>query len=480
MRRLFLLAIICVPGWACSCGGYPSAKDAWLDSPLVFVGFVDKTDPKITSERDMFGEQVAWVRVTEPFKGVEKDQVLELRDQQSSCFGGFREGAALLFYLHAGRKQGSWVAPACYRSRSISDAADDLSFLRGLPDSARGNRVSGTIELWEDDPVKGFYLSRVLTGVRVRAVGATNSYETFTDTQGLYEFRDLRPGTYTIKIDYPEGMILRFPIAYGKTKLPRHSGSYTEDDTQLEVTAESGNGFDFNLASDTRISGHVLDPNGLPMKDVCLEIEPLQGNSTSSSRIFNCTKPDGSYVLDKMPAGTYRIVANRNGQMTAAAPFGRLYYPGTPEPDKAGVLTVAAGQHLGGIDVHVSELARRIELRGRLTFSDGMPLANQSLEFRGNDGGYHQYGRTDADGKFVMQILAERPGQLTGEISIWRDQKGACPQFEAKFNPNGYAVFLKSTPFPVPGDMSLSGIELVFPFPSCDAWLKHEAERKQF
>ena len=335
--------------------------------------------------------------------------------------------------------------------------------------------------MWEDDPVKGFHLSRVLAGVRVRAMGTPSSYETVTDTQGLYEFRDLRPGAYTIKIDSPEGTTLRFPIAYGKTGLGRgHTGSYTEDDTQLEVTAESGNGFDFNLASDTRISGHVLDPNGHPMRDVCLEVEPLQGASPSGSRIFACTKPDGSYLLDKMPPGTYRIVANRNGQMTAAAPFGRLYYPGTPELDRAGVLTIAADQHLDGIDVHVAELARRIELRGRLTFSNDVPLANQSLDFRGNDGGYQQYGRTDADGKFAMQILAERPGKLTGQISIWRGQESACPQFEAKFNPNGFAVFLNSTPYSVAGDRSLSGIELVFPFASCDAWLKHEAERKKF
>jgi Carboxypeptidase regulatory-like domain len=209
-----------------------------------------------------------------------------------------------LLYLHPARKQGSWVAPACHRSRSIRDAADDLKFLRGLPASARGNRVSGTVELWDDDPVKGFHLSRVLTGVRVHAVGDPSSYQTFTDAQGLYEFRDLRPGTYAIKIDYPEGTTLRFPIAYG-TRLRR--STHTEDDTQLEVTAESGNGFDFNLASDTRISGHVLDPKGRPMRDVCLKIEPLQDNSTRGSRIFNCTKLDGPYLLDKMPAGTYRI-----------------------------------------------------------------------------------------------------------------------------------------------------------------------------
>ena len=311
----------------------------------------------------------------------------------------------------------------------------------------------------------------------MRAVGAANTYETITDAQGFYEFRDLRPGTYTIKIDYPEGTTLLFPVAYGRTKLPLHY-PYKDDDTKLKVIAESGNGFDFILASDTRISGRVLDQNGRPTRDVCLEIEPLQGKSKNGSRIFNCTKPDGSYVLDKMPAGTYHIVANRDGRMTAAAPFGRLCYPGTPDFDKASVLTIVAGQHLEGVDIHVPQLARRIELRGRLTFSDGVPLADQLLDFRGNDDRYQQYGRTDADGNFVMQILAERPGTLTGEISIWRDQEGACPQFGAKFNPQGHAVFLKSTPSPVAGDMSLSDIEVVFPFRSCDAWLKHEAELK--
>ena len=79
-----------------------------------------------------------------------------------------------------------------------------------------------------------------------------------------------------------------------------------------------------------------------------------------------------------------------------------------------------------------------------------------------------------------MQILAGRPGTVTGEISIWRDQEGACPEFNAKFNPNGYAVFLKSTPHPVGGDKDLSGMEVVFPFPSCDAWLKKPAEPKRF
>jgi hypothetical protein len=205
--------------------------------------------------------------------------VLELRDQFSSCFGGFREGAALLFYLHPGQKEGTWVAPACHRSQAMNDAADDLKFLRGLPASARGNRVSGTVGLWEDDPVKGLYLSRELAGVRVRAVSGSDSYETVTNTEGLYEFRDLRPDTYTIKIDYPAATTLRFRIAYGRNAPPRYGSSHKDSELELDVTETSGNGFDFVLAPATRVTGRVLGPDGSPMKEVCLDLEALQGSS---------------------------------------------------------------------------------------------------------------------------------------------------------------------------------------------------------
>jgi protocatechuate 3,4-dioxygenase beta subunit len=471
MRCLFLLAIISMPTWACSCGGYPSAKDAWLDSPLVFIGSVDKASPQITDDRLMAGEQNAWVRVTEPFKGVRRDQVFELRDQFSSCFAGYRVGTVLLFYLHPAGEQGTWIAPACHRSRSVIDAADDLKFLRGLPDSARSNRVSGTVELYEDDPVKGFHKERVLSGVHVRAAGTYRLYESFTDAEGLYEFRDIQPGRYTIEIDYPVGTKLRFPIASGRAKL-------RTDDTQLEVTADSGNGFDFVLSSDTQISGRVIDPDGHPMKDVCLAIEPVQGKSESGSRIFDCTKPDGSYVLDKIPTGSYRLVANYNGRMSAAAPFGRLYYPGTHKVDQSGVVTLSAGQHLNGIDIHVPELARRIELRGRVTFSDGVPVPKQSLDFRGSDGHHLEYGRTDSEGNFVMQTLADLGGTLTSAILLFGDDAGACPQFAAKFNPKGYGASLDASPYPVAGDSNLSGIQVLFPFPSCDTWVRKQAAQK--
>lgn len=261
---------------------------------------MEKTDPKVTEPRLLAGVQTASIRVIEAFKGVEKDQVFQLRDQFSSCFGGFREGAIALFYLYRGNDSSTWRVPYCYRPMNIEGAADDLSFLRGLPDSARGNRVSGTVELWEDSLNTSSYKTRAVGGVSVRLSGEAGAYVGVTDTNGLYEFRNLRPGTYTLSIDYPKGTKLRFSMPYGRRDL--RSSAKLRD--QLDVTEDSGNGIDFTLRPDTEVKGHVYGPDGEPLKDVCLNLEGArEGDPANRWRFAACTKADGSYRVEGMPAG---------------------------------------------------------------------------------------------------------------------------------------------------------------------------------
>jgi hypothetical protein len=75
-----------------------------------------------------------------------------------------------------------------------------------------------------------------------------------------------------------------------------------------------------------------------------------------------------------MQPGSYYIVVNKTGRMTAAAPFKTLYYPGTHDQSQATIVTVAAGQQISNIDIRVPALAPTIQLRGRALFSNGILL----------------------------------------------------------------------------------------------------------
>jgi hypothetical protein len=127
------------------CFGWPTAKQAWEGSPLVFAGVVE--DVRVLISEEPFAVQQVKVRVVEPFKGAATDQIVELRQPINGCSPNFQQSNRELFYLHPSREAGYWNAPGCHRNRSLGDAADDLVFLRALPGSARGNRLSGSVEL---------------------------------------------------------------------------------------------------------------------------------------------------------------------------------------------------------------------------------------------------------------------------------------------------------------------------------------------
>jgi hypothetical protein len=150
MRNWWLFILSAAPLYPCSCVGWPSAPQAWQGSTLVFAGRVERASMGIRGEGDSaFGEQTAWIKVEEPFKGVRREQSLTLKQQISSCGGEFTVDDRLLFYLFPAEEPDTWEVHACHRSRGLEAAADDFLFLRALPDSAKTNRLSGTVELYE-------------------------------------------------------------------------------------------------------------------------------------------------------------------------------------------------------------------------------------------------------------------------------------------------------------------------------------------
>lgn len=135
-RWWLLLLLAGVPGWACSCGALPSAKDAWAGTPVVFLGRVEKTEQRTFpygAGDTYIAEQEARVVVEEAFKGVKAGERLALEQPGHNCAPKFKEGDRVLFYLHPTKAENVWEAYGCHRTRSLAKAADDLLFLRALP-----------------------------------------------------------------------------------------------------------------------------------------------------------------------------------------------------------------------------------------------------------------------------------------------------------------------------------------------------------
>ncbi len=450
--------------WGCVCGAWPSAKDAWSESPVVFLCSVQRTEPGVAFDKTTFVEQHLWVRVDEPFKGAKKNDSFELSQPANDCAPKFKNGGRVVLYLHPSEKTGVWEAWGCHRSRDIESAADDLLFLRRLPVSARQNRLSGEIEVYENAVPGGFRRVGVLPGVKVTAEkeGAA-PLNTFTNADGVYEFYDVPLGTYKVTIDMPKGLRLDFSMVTGRRRP-------SSGDTTTDMGVDSGVSVDFVLMANTKITGRVVDPEGKPMEGMCLDALPISGVTQRPSWIFNCTKSDGTYTMEMMPPGQYRIVANRTGRVTAREPFGTLYYPGTSDPEKAALITVSAGNVVEGIDLRIASLAKLFKLSGAVQFSDGNPVAKAWAIYTDSSGKERQRKSTATDGSFSFSEVAGESGAVHAEIMVSPDVASDCPQFGAVFRPNAFATFLKTPVLEISGESDKANLVLVLATKSCKAW----------
>jgi len=454
VRAIFLLSLLASSALGCVCSGWPSARDAWAGSGLVFVGTVDRTEPADAS----IAAQKVWVTVKETFKGISINKQVVLKQAGNDCAPKFKAGSDVLMYLSP-LEPGFWVAPGCHRSRDLSQAADDLLFLRALPKSASTNRLSGEVDLYENSPSLGFHKVQSFRGMHVSIASDSRAVNAYTNSDGVYEVYGLPPGNYTIKIDMPQGLKLQFPLVTGSRELrPRN--------TTVSIGEQSAVSVDFVLTEANSISGVLLTPKGKPLRNACLELEPADQKQASFSRIFGCSKQDGSFKLEDMPAGRYVIVGNKSGRLSISEPFPTAYYPGVPTKDAAEVIDVKPGKSIEGLQFRLPTMARQVAVRGRVQFSDGVPVPNAFLDHSSKD---PTFAQTDRDGRFSVDLIAEKRGELSAEIMLIDSDLEQCPHWRPKGN-SRMLVTLTSSPVPISGEGDLNDVRLIMPVRSCSAW----------
>lgn len=452
MRTLLLLLVTGIGTWGCSCSTWPSAKGAWEESPLVFVGRVEAASFSYMG----VSAQTAQVRVEEAFKGTKIGAVLELDQPGHNCAPKFKEGERVLFYLHPAKSAGKWEAWGCHRTRHVDAALDDLLFLRGLPGTAKGNRLSGEVTLMDSE----WKTLRNLAGVKVRIQSGSTLVETVTNGDGLYEMYNLPPGKYTVQAELPKGTKVSHLDVAGAGGRRGQSAS-----SEVELRATNGVSVGFWLTPDNSLSGRVVDPEGKPMPGVCVDLELTDAPEKRLRFAIECTKDDGVFTMSDAPTGTVRVVANKRGDRSGSTPFGAVYYPGTEDASKAGVVTIRDGEKVEGVEIRIPRLDKRIFITGRVVYRDGTPAKKISVDLAEGNYGVRLV-ETDESGAFRAPLLTGKAGRIYGQLSVFRQSELRCEEYAKLAQGRGFLA-VRTPEIAFAGDADLADVVLTLPVGAC-------------
>lgn len=87
------------------------------------------------------------------------------------------------------------------------------------------------------------------------------------------------------------------------------------------------------------------------MKGFCVQLQPASGEASRHSFISNCSKVDGSYLLNDMPPGRYVITAEPWANGKRQEP--KIFYPGVVDRKNAQAIAIGSSEHLAGFEIRI-------------------------------------------------------------------------------------------------------------------------------
>ncbi|MDP6455794.1 MAG: carboxypeptidase regulatory-like domain-containing protein [SAR202 cluster bacterium] len=207
-------------------------------------------------------------------------------------------------------------------------------------------------------------------------------------SDGTYEITGLTAGDYRVGV-HVQGKGL--------------SGGFYENtadwDKAKPVTVASGTStkeIDFALTGGGSVSGMVVIPGSkadTPVAGADVWAERYDGGGGNGTR----TRKDGTYEIDGLPAGDYRVQVFVPGKV-------HQFYNNTGDWDKAERVKVTQGTTTTDIDFSLAEGGK---ISGKvINQSTGLPVNDADVWANGYDTGGGNGTRTHADGTYVIDGLA--------------------------------------------------------------------------
>ncbi|PYS67179.1 MAG: hypothetical protein DMF69_23825 [Acidobacteria bacterium] len=433
LKKLFsvvvlIVATICGTAsvYACSCMNPGPPCDATSKSTAVFVGtVVSSKDAKTTGQYDFNSREVKF-SVEEAFKGVSSTEVSVFTGWGGGdCGYPFRTGQQYLVYTYSDEKDVRFKTSICSRTRQLSEAKEDLAYLRGLSRASSGSMIFGDVMRFKRDE-DGNGSSDPMPNAKIIVTGEDKKLEIESDANGHFKISGLKPGSYKVLIDLPPTMTTG-----------QNEHSVTLEDKACEFIY-------FGVESNGRLNGQVKNVLGVPIEKA--EIFIVAANKPKYRGWWDAayTEKDGVYSFKRIPPGKYKLQIRFDGLTSQTRPFPTMYYPGVMDMTLATIIEIDDGQEIKDYNIIVPELPKDRTIEGTVVSSDGTLLTDAKVSY------------------FVEPVIYAATMDSPGHFRL-NVYEGVSTAVQAHVERNGKQVQSGSVSIPATGEVGK--VKLVIPVP---------------
>ena len=382
---------------ACSCAvSRPPCEAAWTAN-AVFAGRVVEItrndDPRPTDPLKMleWSHRRLSVRlaVAEKFLGIDAaDAIVATSDSTASCGYPFAVGREYLVYGY--EREGRLVVSLCSRTRLLTEAAEDLAYLRAIPkETPTLGRLVGRARLADMDFVNGRMTDdqAPVPGVRLLVEGEGRRLNAVTKSDGTFEL-PAPPGHYVMTAEAPAGLSASSPI---KFDLKDARGCASQN---------------IYIRTDGRVSGQVVSWNGAPVPH--LPVALMAPNHPDYRSLPARTDAEGRYEVKLVPPGKFLLSVDPF-QERSFRPWHppSILFPGTLEPVNAHVIEMTASARIVLPPFVLPSTPSFSVVSGKVVAADGVPIAGARVHLYLDGKSYPSIGEpveTDQAGAFALAL----------------------------------------------------------------------------
>jgi hypothetical protein len=170
---------------------------------VLFVGTVLTTDGQLS------GLARFTFQVDELFSGASTKE-MDIYSYQGCCACGMKFKVGEKYVVDGGiGKDGRIITTYCAKTRTFRASDPLIAELRAIRDGTKPDSLFGVLKRaagpWGDGLESADFS---LSGVTIRVRSETQEFDTKSDSDGSYRFRELPPGKYSISADLPRSLAL--------------------------------------------------------------------------------------------------------------------------------------------------------------------------------------------------------------------------------------------------------------------------------